>query len=897
MTQKHPDYLTVLMRYAREREDRWRTLQRDARTALRHPSAKATDGLRRELSALRDLEEYWAFPGPAVIARLFDALSHGDMALLDTALGNISAALHTKSYRRTPDLDLFVHHGPLDEAMPMTGSTDRPYFEVLTVTTATPEDRAEMSAVIRLLRSPTDDFVYESVIVDSVQDALLALVVNPEIQAVVAHDGFPFHSRHNLPHLEEFLTARGTQMTGDLALQLLAICKEIRPEVDRYLLSDRDWDRVAGSDAASDIRRIFFGVEEVKEVHLSVLDGVRERFQTPFFDNLKAYARRPMGTYHALPIARGKSIFKSNWIRDMGEFYGENLFMAESSATTGGLDSLLEPTGNIKKAQQLAAKAFGADHAYFVTNGTSTANKIVGQAVCKPGDIVLIDRDCHKSHHYACVLSGAQPYYVDAFALPEYSMYGGVPIANLKAALLELAAAGQLDRVRMVILTNATFDGHMSHTVRTMMECLAIKSDLVFLWDEAWSAAARFSPYLRPRTAMGAVPHLRSLRSSEAYRERYAEWRELAIAVDGSDPQALVSELLPDPDAMEVRVYQTTSVHKSMSALRQASMILVADQEFGDIEENFKEAFYTHTSTSPNQQIIASLDVARRQMVLEGYELISGALDLAMDMRRLINTNPLISRYFRALTPIELIPAQYRTVADADRFTWSGTIAAVVHDEFTLDRTRVTVTCGLAGLNGAEFKQLLADKYEIQINKTSRNSVLFQLNINNTRGDLANVIQVLADISRDIDERLRAGSDVEREDFQAKVVDLVENTPELPNFSSFHDAFRDDPTSPTRHGHIREAYYLAYDADNCEHLRLDDPELDRRLAAGEDVVGANFVIPYPPGFPVIVPGQVVTPEIIAFMRALDVTEIHGYDPVHGLKLFRAEALAAAAATS
>lgn len=145
MTQKHPDYLTVLMRYAREREDRWRTLQRDARTALRHPSAKATDGLRRELSALRDLEEYWAFPGPAVIARLFDALSHGDMALLDTALGNISAALHTKSYRRTPDLDLFVHHGPLDEAMPMTGSTDRPDFEVLTVTTATPEDRAEIS--------------------------------------------------------------------------------------------------------------------------------------------------------------------------------------------------------------------------------------------------------------------------------------------------------------------------------------------------------------------------------------------------------------------------------------------------------------------------------------------------------------------------------------------------------------------------------------------------------------------------------------------------------------------------------------------------------------------------------------------------------------------------------
>ena len=90
-------------------------------------------------------------------------------------------------------------------------------------------------------------------------------------------------------------------------------------------------------------------------MHLSVLAGLQERYRTPYFDNLKKYAARPVGTFHALPIARGKSIFKSNWIRDMGEFYGTNLFLAESSATTGGLDSLLDPTGNIKDAQDLAA--------------------------------------------------------------------------------------------------------------------------------------------------------------------------------------------------------------------------------------------------------------------------------------------------------------------------------------------------------------------------------------------------------------------------------------------------------------------------------------------------------------------------------------------------------------
>ena len=184
-------------------------------------------------------------------------------------------------------------------------------------------------------------------------------------------------------------------------------------------------------------------VEEPAEIHLSILDGINDRYQTPFFDNLKKYAQRPIGTFHALPVARGKSVFRSNWIRDMGQFYGANIFFAESSATTGGLDSLLEPTGNIKKAQELAARAFGAKRAFFGTNGTSTSNKIVVQAICQPGDIVIVDRNCHKSHHYGFVLGGAQPYYVEAFPLTQYSMYGSVPLKTIKQALLGLRGRGQ----------------------------------------------------------------------------------------------------------------------------------------------------------------------------------------------------------------------------------------------------------------------------------------------------------------------------------------------------------------------------------------------------------------------------------------------------------------------
>ena len=193
----------------------------------------------------------------------------------------------------------------------------------------------------------------------------------------------------------------------------------------------------------------------------------------------------------------------------MVDFYGLDIFLAETSATCGGLDSLLEPTGSLRDAQELAAKTFGARKTFFVTNGTSTANKIVAQALLQPGDIVLVDRNCHQSHHYGLMMSGAHVTYLDAYPLSQYSMYGGVPLREIKRVLLQFRAAGKLDRVKMLMLTNSTFDGIVYDVQRVMRECLAIKPDLIFLWDEAWFAFARFHPVYRPRTAMrgGADAH------------------------------------------------------------------------------------------------------------------------------------------------------------------------------------------------------------------------------------------------------------------------------------------------------------------------------------------------------------------------------------------------------
>jgi arginine decarboxylase len=740
------------------------------------------------------------------------------------------------------------------------------YFEVLVVGSGSAADQERVRREMRQLRRPDDPFDYELVFSPTFEDAAIATLFNADIQAVVIYEGFPFKSKLNFPYMADFLARQLTVDPNSIepaafGAALAGSLNRARPELDIYLITDQAPERLATSPDAKTVRRVFYDVEDLMELHLALLQGVGERYDTPYFDNLKKYARRPVGTFHALPVARGKSIFKSHWIRDMGEFYGVNLFMAESSATTGGLDSLLEPTGNIKLAQDKAARAFGADRVYFGTNGTSTSNKIVAQAVIRPGDICLADRNCHKSHHYGFVLAGAEVIYVEAFPLTQYSMYGAVPLATIKKALLDLKAAGKLDRVRMLTLTNCTFDGHMYNVKKVMRECLAIKPDLIFLWDEAWFGFARFNPLHRRRSAMQAAKELRQELGGKA----------------------------------RIRVYQTNSTHKSMSALRQGSMILVTDDDFAEVLEPFEEAFFTHTSTSPNLQIIASLDLARRQMELEGYELTMRMTELALQIRREVNSHPLISKYFSVLTPAEMIPAEFRESGMEDfppNVPWLKFVESLDNDEFALDPTRLTITCGAAGYDGTQFKNLLASKFDIQLNKTSRNSVLIQTNINNTRSDAAHLIAVLGRLATEIERRQSTSSEDQRATFKSRVRDLVQDVPDLPNFSRFHDAFRSDPDGTTPEGQMREAFFMAYRDENCEHVKLTSAEIDKRLENGPELVSANFVIPYPPGFPIMVPGQVIDRATITFMRKLDVKEIHGYHAAAGLKVLKPDVLAA-----
>ncbi len=841
------------------------------------------------LKLLDGVEHYFAFPGIKKIEQFNSSLSNHEHTSLANQVAETSLQLISENFRR--------HPGFLEEGYDMDSIEDREkkdgpkknYFEVLFVEDMSEQDEVALKTKVNDLRDPENQFTYGIVVQRSFQEALITLLCNYNIQAVVVRYAPPFHSKKGIanqikPYVQNVLKLDlGSKNNAELGPIFGALTKQFRPEIDAYYITNTALVDLKDGTLKS-FSRIFYRREDLQEVHLSIIRGVVERYETPFFSALVEYSRKPTGVFHAMPISRGNSVFKSKWIQDFSDFYGRNMFLAETSATSGGLDSLLQPTGPLKKAQEMAQVAYGSQSTYFVTNGTSTANKIVMQALVEPGDVVLIDRDCHKSHHYGLVLAGAFPVYLDSYPIEKYSMYGAVPLEQIKQKLLKLKDLGRLDKVKMLLLTNCTFDGLVYNVEKIIQEVLAIKPDMVFLWDEAWFAFAGFTYTYKQRTGMFTARKLYNKYKSKKYKLKYQEHiKSLAKGEEAS---------LPDPEKVKIRVYSTQSTHKTLSSFRQGSMIHIWDEDFRrKSESTFLEAYMTHTSTSPNYQMLASLDVGRRQVQFEGFELVEKSIELAMVLRAKINDNKQLSKYFDVLTVHDFIPDKHRETGLAEYYDrkdgWNRMETAWEKDEFVLDPTKITLHIGRAGVDGDTFKnKYLMDKFNIQINKTSRNSVLFMTNIGTTRGSVTYLINALLTIADELDEEFKALNDREKEIKQARIHSLTKDVPPLPDFSYFHFSFQALPGVPG--GNLREAYFLAYDENNYEYFPLKDclPVMEE----GKVLVASSFVTPYPPGFPVLVPGQVVSKEIIQFMLALDVSEIHGYRADLGLRVFKESVL-------
>ena len=890
------------------RADAWCRLEEASRrlstaAARGNDLSELVDLVEGLLSQLRPFERYWAFPGIHVFGQTARLFATGAYELFGRTVAKINRALVTESYRSG------VLTSPLEgENETLTGDDGalevlglhrpgRPYFELLIVATMTEAQERALRNEIHSRRRPDDAFVYEIVVVGSGDEAVIAARLNASLQACAITRRFAHRSRRDLSALAHFVDAHVAEdlaehSPDERAAILARAIKDSRPEIDLYLITELEVEDVAAR-LGHHFRRVFHGGEAGLDQHLCLLEGVAARYRTPFFSALREYSHRPTGVFHALPISQGKSIISSHWISDMIDFYGLEVFLAETSATCGGLDSLLEPTGPLREAQELAAKTFGSQQTFFVTNGTSTANKIVEQALVAPGDIVLVDRNCHQSHHYGLMMAGAQVTYLDAYPLNQYSMYGAVPLREIKSRLLALRAAGKLDRVKLLTLTNCTFDGIVYDVERVMEECLAIKPDLVFLWDEAWFAFARFHYVYRKRTAMYAARAIRERLRTPEYRQAYATHAEKLV---GADDETLQGErLMADPARARVRVYATQSTHKTLTSLRQGSMIHVFDQDFDQkVQETFHEAYMAHTSTSPNYQILASMDIGRRQADLECVELVQKQVENAMQLRDAIDKHPLLSKYMHCLSTAEMIPDCFRpSHLDQPLRTGLRNMAtAWDQDEFVLDPSRITLYIGGTGIDGDTFKRAqLMDRYGVQINKTSRNSVLFMTNIGTTRSSVAYLVEVLVKLAQELDDKIADMSLNDHARHEQAVLRLTNPSAPLPDFSGFHTGFLEksgDGGASTPDGDVRRAFYLGYDDSLCEYLTSD--EVEDRVESGEQVVSATFVTPYPPGFPVLVPGQIFSQQILSFMRSLDTCEIHGYRPNLGYRVYTPKAL-------
>ncbi|HEY2336971.1 MAG TPA: aminotransferase class I/II-fold pyridoxal phosphate-dependent enzyme [Burkholderiales bacterium] len=593
--------------------------------------------------------------------------------------------------------------------------------------------------------------------VATAKEALAAIESDGDLQAVLVDD-----TLYTLAKNGANSKSKKLQMS---ALELVQRITRLRPELDVYILiAQEKEDDVVDALFAEAVDGYFYREErDYRGIYRILNAQIQERARTPFYDALKSYVWMAKDQWHTPGHSSGESLRGSPWANDFYEFMGEHVFDADLSVSVPMLDSLMEPTGVIAEAQAMAAKAFGARRTFFATNGTSTANKVIFQTLLAPGEKLLLDRNCHKSVHHGVVLSGAHPIYLDSALNKKYGLYGPVPKKTLLGEIRKHPDAQAL------ILTSCTYDG-LRYDLAPIVEA-AHQRGIKVIVDEAWYGFARFHPEFRP-TALDA----------------------------GAD-------------------YATQSTHKVLSAFSQASMIHVNDPGFR--EHLFRENFNMHTSTSPQYGLIASLDVARKQAVMEGFKLLSRTLELTAEVKKLVNS----TKVFRVLELDDLLPEEVR------------------HDGIRLDPTKVTIDISGCGYTVDDLQKLLFERYNIQTEKSTFTTLTLLLTIGTTRSKVSRLYDALMRIARE-------GRPPRR---------LVQS-PEIPAFTKLIFLPRD-------------AYYCG-----GELLPVfDERERVNRRLAGR--VCADQIVPYPPGIPVLVPGQLITREVAEYvanlLRSQKRMEMHG----------------------
>ncbi|WP_374369892.1 Orn/Lys/Arg decarboxylase N-terminal domain-containing protein [Dongia sp.] len=614
-------------------------------------------------------------------------------------------------------------------------------------------------------------------------------------------------------------------------------------ETDRVALTPGKKAKTRNADRRSDllgeIRQVIYLFEDTVPFIARQIERVAESYLQgllpPFFGALVRHASRSNYSWHTPGHAGGVALKKSPVGRAFHDFFGENTLRADLSISVPELGSLLDHIGPVQEAEARAARNFGADHSFFVTNGTSTANKIVWQGFVGKDDLVLVDRNCHKSVLHAIIMTGATPIYLE----PKRNALGIIgPIGRDQfepAAIKKRIAANPLvkgkhsGRVRLATVTNSTYDG-LCYNAEMIKETINGATDVLH-FDEAWYGYAAFHEFYAGRHGMG---------------RRHGFNR-----------------------AGHPIVVATQSTHKLLAAFSQASMIHVEDAAKPRFDwARFNEAFMMHTSTSPAYGIIASCDVASammegpagRSLIEETHEEARGFRAAMAAVRQGLKAN---DWWFSVWQPDNIDLDRPTSAADwtlKPSAAWHG-YGAVAKDFVTLDPIKVTIqTPGLSidgkmsafGVPAAIVSKFLWER-GIVVEKTGLYSFLVLFSMGITKGKWNTLVTELRTFKRAFD----ANEPLERAlpSIMAKHGDAYRGMGLKDLCQALHDCYRKDQIPAKMNamfsGLPEPVMKPAEAYDRLVHEKYEKVEIDR--LAGR--VAAVMLVPYPPGIPLIMPGE------------------------------------------
>ncbi len=581
----------------------------------------------------------------------------------------------------------------------------------------------------------------------------------------------------------------------------------------------------------------------------------------PFFRALIHYAADGSYSWHCPGHSGGVAFLKSPVGQMFHQFFGENMLRADVCNSVDELGQLLDHTGPVAASERNAARIYNCDHLYFVTNGTSTSNKIVWNSTVAPGDVVVVDRNCHKSVLHSIILTGAVP----VFLMPTRNHFGIIgPIPkkefewkNIKKKIeANPFVTDKNAKPRVLTITQSTYDGVL-YNVEEIKEMLDGKIDTLH-FDEAW------------------LPHA-------TFHEFYGDYHAI-----GEDR----------PRCKESIVFSTQSTHKMLAGLSQASQILVQDAENHRLDRDvFNEAYLMHTSTSPQYAIIASCDVAAAMMEAPGgtalvEESIMEALDFRRAMRK-VDVEWGTDWWFKVWGPDDLSEEGIEERAawmlkTGERWHGFGDLAEGFN---MLDPIKATIiTPGLDvegdfsdefGIPAAIVTKYLAE-HGVIVEKTGLYSFFIMFTIGITKGRWNTLVAALQQFKDDYDKN---------QPLWKVLPEFITKQPRYERIglkelcTQIHDVYKaNDVARLTTEMYLSDMVPAMKPTDafaKMAHREIDRVPIDDL----EDRITAVLLTPYPPGIPLLIPGERFNKIIVSYLQfARDFNErFPGFETdVHGL---------------